>query len=113
VGYDALPESEKGVMDVAKMIREDYLQQSAYDAVDTYSSIRKQYLMIRTILNFGHMEAEAVKTGAQASQVSMFPVKSKISKIKWTPEDQVEAFIQEIEGDMAQQFSSLRQEIKV
>jgi V/A-type H+-transporting ATPase subunit A len=113
VGYDALPESEKGVMDVAKMIREDYLQQSAYDPVDTYSSIRKQYLMIRTILNFGHMEAEAVKTGAQAAQVSTFPVKSKISKIKWTPEDQVEAFIQEIEGDMAQQFSSLRQEIKV
>jgi V/A-type H+-transporting ATPase subunit A len=113
VGYDALPESEKGTMDVAKMIREDYLQQSAYDPVDTYSSIRKQYLMIKTILDFGHMEAEALKTGATATQVAAFPVKSKISKIKWTPEDQVEAFIKEVEGDMAQQFAGLRQEIKV
>jgi V/A-type H+/Na+-transporting ATPase subunit A len=113
VGYDALPESEKGVMDVAKMIREDYLQQSAYDPVDTYSSIRKQYLMMRTILAFGHKEAEVLKTGAQASQVAAMPVKSKISKIKWTPEDQVEAFIKEIEGDMEQQFGSLAQEIRV
>ncbi len=113
VGYDALPESEKGVMDVAKMIREDYLQQSAYDPVDTYSSIRKQFLMIKTILDFGHMEAEALKTGATATQVAAFPVKSKISKIKWTPEDQVEAFVKEVEGDMAQQFAGLRQEIKV
>jgi V/A-type H+-transporting ATPase subunit A len=113
VGYDALPESEKGTMDVAKMIREDYLQQSAYDPVDTYSSIRKQYLMIKTILDFGHMEAESLKTGATAAQVAAFPVKSKISKIKWTPEEQVEAFIKEVEGDMAQQFAGLRQEIKV
>ncbi|MGH9918410.1 MAG: V-type ATP synthase subunit A, partial [Nitrososphaerales archaeon] len=113
VGYDALPESEKGTMDVAKMIREDYLQQSAYDPVDTYSSIRKQYLMIRTILTFGHKEAEVLKTGAQASQVAAMPVKSKISKIKWTPEDQTEAFIKEIEGDMETQFGTLAQEIKV
>ncbi len=113
VGYDALPESEKGVMDVAKSIREDYLQQSAYDPVDTYSSIRKQYLMLKTILDFGHMEAEALKTGAQAAQVAALPVKSKISKIKWTPEDQVESFVKEIDGDMAQQFAGLRQEIKV
>ncbi len=73
MGYDALPESEKGSMDVAKMIREDYLQQSAYDPVDTYSSIRKQYLMMKTILDFGHMEAEALKTGATATQVAEFP----------------------------------------
>jgi V/A-type H+/Na+-transporting ATPase subunit A len=113
VGYDALPESEKGTMDIAKMIREDYLQQSAYDPVDTYSSIRKQYLMIKTILDFGHMEAEVLKTGAQAAQVAVLPVKSKISKIKWTPEEQVEAFVKEVEGDMAQQFGGLKQEIKV
>src|SRR5882762_9288509 len=113
VGYDALPEPEKGMMDVANMIREDYLQQSAYDPVDTYSSIRKQYLMIKTILDFGHMEAEALKTGATATQVAAFPVKSKISKIKWTPEEQVEAFIKEVEGDMAQEFAGLKQEIKV
>ncbi len=111
VGYDALPESEKGVMDLAKMIREDYLQQSAYDPVDTYASIRKQYLMMKTILTFGKMEADSIKSGAQALQIAALPVKSKISKMKWTPEDATEAFIKEIEGDMTQQFGSLAKEV--
>jgi V/A-type H+/Na+-transporting ATPase subunit A len=104
VGYDALPESEKATMDIAKMIREDYLQQSAYDPVDTFASIRKQYLMMRIILNFGHKEQEAVRSGAQASQISTLGAKSKISKMKWTPEEQIEAFSKEIDDDMEKQF---------
>jgi V/A-type H+-transporting ATPase subunit A len=112
VGYDALPESEKGVMDLAKIIREDFLQQSAYDPVDTYASIRKQYLMMKTILTFGAREAEAIKTGAQAAQIANFRVKSMISKMKWTPEDQVESFIKEIDGTMDQEFGSLVKEIE-
>jgi V/A-type H+/Na+-transporting ATPase subunit A len=113
VGYDALPESEKGVMDLAKMIREDYLQQSAYDAVDTYTSVRKQYLMMNTILTFGRKAAEAIRTGAQASQVAAMPVKTKIARIKWTPEDQTEEYIKEVSSDMEQQFGALVQEVKV
>ncbi len=112
VGYDALPESEKGVMDLAKIIREDFLQQSAYDPVDTYASIRKQYLMMKTILTFGAREAEAIKTGAQASQIANLRVKSMISKMKWTPEDQIESFIKEIGGTMDQEFGSLVKEIE-
>jgi V/A-type H+-transporting ATPase subunit A len=104
VGYDALPESEKGVMDVAKIIREDYLQQSAYDPVDTFASIRKQYLMLKTILAFGEKEAEAIRAGAQAQQISNFGVKTKISRMKWTPEEQFEAYNKEIENDMEKEF---------
>ncbi|HEV2230613.1 MAG TPA: V-type ATP synthase subunit A, partial [Thermoplasmata archaeon] len=58
VGVDALPEREKGLLDVARMLREDYLQQSAYDEVDTYTSIQKQYRMLRAILAFGDREQE-------------------------------------------------------
>ncbi|MFB5622264.1 MAG: V-type ATP synthase subunit A, partial [Candidatus Nitrosomaritimum yanchengensis] len=61
IGYDALPEPEKGVLDTARSIREDYLQQSAYDEVDTYTSIKKQSLMLSMILEFGKMEVEAIK----------------------------------------------------
>jgi V/A-type H+-transporting ATPase subunit A len=111
VGYDALPESEKGVMDLAKMIREDYLQQSAYDPVDTYTSIRKQYLMLKTMLTFGRMEADAIKAGAQALQISKMPVKSKISKIKWTPEEQTESLIKEIQNDMDNEFATVAKEV--
>jgi V/A-type H+-transporting ATPase subunit A len=113
VGYDALPESEKGVMDLAKMIREDYLQQSAYDPVDTYTSVRKQYLMMKTILDFGRMEAEAIRSGAQALQIAGLPVKTKIARIKWTPEDQTEALIQDISKEMNEQFGAVVQEVKV
>jgi V/A-type H+/Na+-transporting ATPase subunit A len=113
VGYDALPESEKGVMDIAKIIREDYLQQSAYDAVETYTSVRKQYLMMKTILAFGRKESEAIKSGAQAAQIAALPVKIRIGRIKWTPEDQTEALITEINNEMEQQFGALVQEVKV
>ncbi len=113
VGYDALPESEKGVMDLAKMIREDYLQQSAYDPVDTYASIRKQYLMMRTILGFGKKEADAIRSGALAEQISNLGVKSKIAKIKWTPEDQTENFIKEIETDMEKEFVEVVKSVTV
>ena len=113
VGYDALPELEKGTMDVAKSIREDYLQQSAYDAVDTYTSIRKQYLMMNTILTFGRKEAEAIRAGAQAAQIAALPVKTKIARIKWTPEDQTEKLIQDINAEMEAQFGQLVQEVKV
>ena len=63
IGYDALPEPEKGILDTARSIREDYLQQSAYDEVDTYTSIKKQFLMLSTILEFGRLEADAIKKG--------------------------------------------------
>ncbi|MGI0006405.1 MAG: V-type ATP synthase subunit A, partial [Nitrosotalea sp.] len=89
VGYDALPEPEKGVLDTARSIREDYLQQSAYDDVDTYTSIRKQFLMLSTILEFGKMEADAIKKGITSVKVGQLESRKMISKIKWTKEDQV------------------------
>lgn len=107
VGYDALPESEKGVLDVARMIREDYLQQSAFDDVDTYTSIRKQFVMLKSILEFGRREAEAIRRGAQASQASGLPVKAKISRLKWTPEEQLDTLGSEIMKEMDAQFSEL------
>jgi len=107
VGYDALPETEKGVLDVARMIREDYLQQSAFDEVDTYTSVKKQYLMLKTILEFGNRSADAIKKGAQASQIANLPVKSKISRLKWTPEEMIEPLIKEIQTEMDAQFGEL------
>ncbi|HJY23100.1 MAG TPA: V-type ATP synthase subunit A, partial [Hanamia sp.] len=79
IGYDALPEPEKGILDTARSIREDFLQQSAYDEVDTYSSIKKQYLMLSVILEFGKFEAEAIKKGISSSKVGSLEVRKQIS----------------------------------
>ena len=111
VGYDALPEPEKGVLDTARSIREDYLQQSAYDEVDTYTSIRKQFLMLSTILEFGRKETEAIKKGVTSSKIGQLEVRKMISKIKWTKEEQVEQLINEIKTSMNQQFNSLLIEV--
>ena len=110
IGYDALPEPEKGVLDTARSIREDYLQQSAYDEVDTYTSIKKQYLMLSTILDFGRRESNAIKKGILSSKIGSLDVKKLISMIKWTKEDEVEQQVKEIKENMTKQFDSLLKE---
>jgi V/A-type H+-transporting ATPase subunit A len=113
IGYDALPEPEKGILDTARSIREDYLQQSAYDEIDTYSSIRKQYLMLSTILEFGKKESDAIKKGISSSKIGSLDVKKRISMIKWTKEEQVELLVREIEINMKEQFNNLLMEVTV
>src|SRR5919107_1254703 len=111
IGYDALPEPEKGILDTARSIREDYLQQSAYDEIDTYTSIKKQYMMLSTILDFGRRESGAIKKGILSSKIGALDVKKSISMIKWTREEEVEPHVQEIRENMTKQFDSLLVEV--
>jgi V/A-type H+/Na+-transporting ATPase subunit A len=111
IGYDALPEPEKGILDTARSIREDYLQQSAYDEVDTYTSIKKQYLMLSIILEFGRMESDAIKKGVLSSKIGALDARKLISKIKWTKEEEVDQLVNEIKINMAKQFDNLLAEV--
>ena len=113
IGYDALPEPEKGILDTARSIREDFLQQSAYDEVDTYSSIKKQYVMLSIILEFGKLEAEAIKKGILSSKVGSLEVRKQISMIKWTKEEEIDELINQIKINMKQQFYKLLMEIAI
>ncbi|MCI4357487.1 MAG: V-type ATP synthase subunit A [Thermoplasmata archaeon] len=106
VGVDALPEREKGVLDIARMLREDYLQQSAYDDVDTYTSIHKQYRMLRAILNFGDREQEAIGRGMLVGDIQKLPVRSKLSRMKWIPEKELENQFDQLELDMTGQLAA-------
>ena len=111
VGYDALPEPEKGVLDTARSIREDYLQQSAFDEVDTYTSIQKQYQMLQSILKFGRMEADAIKKGASAAKVSSLESRAMIPKMKWTKEEELEQLVNDIKSKMNREFDNLSKEV--
>ena len=111
VGYDALPEPEKGVLDTARSIREDYLQQSAYDEVDTYTSIKKQYLLLRTILDFGRKENDAIKKGSTSSKIGALESRKMISRIKWTKEEQVEQLVKDTVTTMEKEFNTLMIEV--
>jgi len=110
VGYDALPEPEKGVLDTSRSIREDYLQQSAFDEVDTYASIQKQYQMLSIILEFGRMEAEAIKKGVSAVKVSSIESRAMIPKMKWTKDEELDQLLNEIKTKMKQEFDNLSKE---
>ncbi|MGC2789355.1 MAG: V-type ATP synthase subunit A [Thermoplasmata archaeon] len=102
VGVDALPEREKAVLDVARMLREDYLQQSAYDEVDTYTSIQKQFRMLRAILSFGEREQEAIGKGATVAQLQRLPVRTKLSRMKWIPEAELQGQFDQLETEVGE-----------
>ncbi len=107
VGVDALPEREKATLDVARMLREDYLQQSAYDPVDTFTSIQKQLRMLRAILSFGDREQEAVEKGATVQQIQKLPVRTKLSRMKWVPEAELGAQFDQIELELNQAVATV------
>ena len=88
VGPDALPDTEKAILEVARMIREDFLQQFAFDAVDAYCPPLKAYWILRAILAFSDGATQAMARGASLRQVMKLPVLEEIPMVKTTPHDQ-------------------------
>lgn len=80
VGMDALSGVERVILDTAKALREDYLQQNAFDEADSYTSIEKQYLMLKAILTFHNEATNIVKTYPELETEELFkvPFKQKI-----------------------------------
>jgi V/A-type H+/Na+-transporting ATPase subunit A len=112
VGIDALSEHEKLVLDTARSIREDFLHQNAFDEVDTYTSMKKQYLMIKLIIEF-HMSAEKVlEQGADAEQLKQMKVRMKMVHSKYIDENNLEEFEkidQEVKKEMDNLFSTVKE----
>lgn len=87
VGPDALPESEKVILEVARMLREDFLQQFAFDEVDAYCPPLKQYWLLKTILAFGDSATSALNRGVALRQIMDLPARDEIAGLKTTPHD--------------------------
>jgi V/A-type H+-transporting ATPase subunit A len=100
VGYDALPEKEKMVLDVAKAIREDFLQQNAFDEVDTFSSMRKQLLMLRAISIMQEYEKAAVDRGVTVEEMQRIEAKQRLARMKYVKEEQIERYFNELKGSL-------------
>jgi V/A-type H+-transporting ATPase subunit A len=82
VGPDALPESEKAILEVTRMIREDFLQQSAYHEVDSFCPLEKQYWMLKVILTFYERTGEAMNKGVALAKILKLPQKAEIGRMK-------------------------------
>lgn len=91
IGKDVLPEDQKLIIEVARLIREGFLQQNAYHAVDTYVPIDKQYRMMEVILCLYNEALPLVRKGIPVSQISELGLFESVSKIKYdVPNDQPE-----------------------
>jgi V/A-type H+-transporting ATPase subunit A len=105
VGPDALPETEKIILEVARMIREDFLQQFAFDAVDAYCPPKKAYWILKTILAFNDAATQAMSRGVSLRQVLQLPVRDEISTLKTTAHEQalerMPVLVQQIADEIA------------
>lgn len=90
VGFDALSEADQLKLEVAKSIREDYLQQNAFHDVDTYASFAKQYRMLMLILGFETEAKRALDAGVYLNKILHLEIRDKISRAKYIPEGDID-----------------------
>lgn len=105
VGPDALPEADQATLETTRMLREDFLQQNAFDDIDTYCPPVKQYNMLKTILLFHKEALAAVGRGVPIQNIVALPVKEEIGKMKYIPQDEFAAKCEEIQAAITKQCS--------
>ncbi|WP_191017518.1 V-type ATP synthase subunit A [Treponema zioleckii] len=107
VGPDAIPDDRRIVLVVAEMIKNGFLQQNAFDAVDVYSVPEKQIQILLLIMNFYKRGLAVIKAGAPLSKVATLPVKDEIVRLKSSvPNDKLE-MIGEVQNRLDEQMSNL------
>jgi len=107
VGVDALSASDRLTLEAAKSIREDYLHQNAFHDVDTYTSLNKQYRMLKLIMGFYYKSKKALEAGASIKDLFNLPVRERIGRAKYTPEEEVDSVFYSIEEDLNKQIEAL------
>lgn len=110
VGPDALPEKERAILEAARMVKEDYLMQSALHPIDTYCPESKGYWMLRTIMNFWQRMGQAIDSGIPLRQIIALPVVGKIARMKVQPHEDQDAmlnYFQDLENELNEEFISL------
>jgi V/A-type H+-transporting ATPase subunit A len=108
VGADALPPRERGTLEVARMIREDFLQQNAYHDIDSFCSLEKQYLMARIILQWYNHANELIERGIGMEKIDGMKIKGTIARMKYVPSEEFGAKYEEIMRDMKDEFEAVK-----
>ena len=111
VGPDALPESERATLEAARMIKEDFLTQSALHEIDTYCPMGKTYRMLKIIINFAKKMTETVHMGVQVRRILELSILDNIARMKLAPWDSYDETMDTIENKMDGEFQSLLQEM--
>ncbi len=104
VGMDALSPGDRLKMEAARSIREDFLHQLAFHEVDTYSSLNKQYHMMKLVIKYYDESLAALQAGASIERIVALPVRESIGRFKYVKEDDVDKEYAEISEDLASQL---------
>ena len=105
VGSDSLPDEQKVTLEIAKMIREIFLQQNAYHPVDCYCPLARQYKMLTLIKKYSDLADKALASGAQVDKIVHLPVRTRFNQAKY--EDNVDEELAGVDADMDTQFAEL------
>ena len=90
VGIDAVSAADRITLEAARSVREDYLHQNAFHEVDTFSSMKKQFMLMKLVLEFYDKSLEAQKKGASINDILSIPSREKIGRFKYVAEDSIE-----------------------
>ncbi len=105
VGPDALQDQERRVIEVGRILRQDFLQQNGFDPVDASCTMKKAYGMLQLMVEFNDRAEAYIETGGTVDEILAMPVVEKINRARYVAEDDFEAYKQEIEGDFEELFT--------
>ena len=108
VGMDALNSHDRMKLEAARSIREDYLHQDAFHEVDTYASLEKQCIMMKLVLYYYDAAIEAIDEGVNVVKLIDLPVRERIGRIKYVPEDRVDLEANEIMQELDKAVDELK-----
>lgn len=107
VGVDALSPKERLTLETARSIREDFLQQNAFDEFDSYTSLGKQYALMKLILSFNRKASDAIENGADINDVFEIGAAEKIGRAKSVPQEKYPEVYAEIEKEAERELYKL------
>ncbi|MBQ3407436.1 MAG: V-type ATP synthase subunit A [Lachnospiraceae bacterium] len=107
VGMDALSPQDRLKMEAARSIREDFLHQNSFDEIDTYTSLGKQYNMMKLVYAFYDLGTKALDQGANINDIVMMETRERIGRYKYTVEAKVEEEYKKISDELAAEFASV------
>ncbi|WP_327050752.1 ATP synthase subunit A [Halomicrococcus gelatinilyticus] len=104
VGKDALPEDQQLTLEVARYIREAFLQQNALHDVDTNCPPEKSYTILKAIQTYNDEAFEALDAGVPVDEITDIDAAPRLNRIATTPDDEVDEFVADLESDMKEQL---------
>ena len=107
VGMDALSAGDRLKMEAARSIREDFLHQNSFDEIDTYTSLKKQYYMMKLVYAYYESGVKALEEGANIEDLVNMKVRERIGRYKYTPEKDIDAEYTKIQDELAKEMVSL------